>query len=168
MASSKSTSIWTRKRDLVYLGFFFTHVPIMLMVDIVPFYPEAIRSDVLVNIRQFYIETFRDKFFETPPNWFMFFLAMELVYHLPLSIWAVGALIREDPLVPVHLLIWAVQSFITTMTSLVDVWSWTDRTTDEKYNITTLYGPYALLAAFMGFDMFLRLRSLLVGKIKNA
>ncbi|KAJ9256489.1 hypothetical protein DTO207G8_2492 [Paecilomyces variotii] len=168
MASSKSTSIWTRKRDLVYLGFFFTHVPIMLMVDIVPFYPIAIRSDVLVNIRQFYIETFRDKFFETPPNWFMFFLAMELVYHLPLSIWAVGALIREDPLVPVHLLIWAVQSFITTMTSLVDVWSWTDRTTDEKYNITTLYGPYALLAAFMGFDMFLRLRSLLVGKIKSA
>lgn len=64
------------------------------MVDVVPFYPEAVRPDILVDIRQFYVETFRDKFFESPPDWFMFFLAMEVIYHLPLSIWAVGALIR--------------------------------------------------------------------------
>lgn len=50
----------------------------------------------------------------------------------------------DHPLVPVHLLVWAVHSFVTTMTCLVDVWSWTDRTSEQKTAITGLYGPYVL------------------------
>lgn len=46
-------------------------------------------------------------------------------------------------MVPVHLLAWGVQSFATTITCLVEVWGWADRTVAEKQNITMLYGPYA-------------------------
>ena len=68
---------------------------------------------------------------------------------------------------PVHLLIWAVQSFVTTLTSLLEVWDWTDRTIGQKRDITMLYGPYVAFGmcfpsykalsprAVCGNDMFL-------------
>lgn len=48
-------------------------------------------------------------------------------------------------MVPVHLLVWATQSFVTTVTCLVEAWSWVDRTTEQKRAITMLYGPYIML-----------------------
>lgn len=54
-------------------------------------------------------------------------------------------------MVPVHLLAFGVQAFVTTVTALVEVWSWTDRTDVEKQNITMLYGPYIALGMFITF-----------------
>lgn len=51
-------------------------------------------------------------------------------------------------MVPVHLLAFGVQAFVTTVTCLAEVWSWTDRTNAEKQNITMLYGPYAALGMY--------------------
>lgn len=47
------------------------------------------------DIRTFYIETYHDRFFSHPPAWFTMYLWLELVYHVPLSFWAVGALLRS-------------------------------------------------------------------------
>lgn len=58
-------------------------------------------------------------------------------------------------MVPVHLLVFGVQAFITTLTCLVEVWNWADRTDVEKQNITMLYAPYAALG--MRLLMFERL-----------
>ncbi|KAL1969844.1 hypothetical protein VTN77DRAFT_7353 [Rasamsonia byssochlamydoides] len=163
-STSTSISIWTRKLDLLYLVFFIIHVPIIFLVDITPLYPASLTPRFILRIREFYIETYHDKFFEHPPAWFGAYILMELVYHVPVSVWAVGGLVRDDPLVPLHLLIWAVQAFLTTLTCLVEVWSWTDRTREEKANISMLYGPYVGFAALMGVDMFWRLRKQLVQK----
>lgn len=54
----------------------------------------------------------------------------------------------DHPLVPVHLLVFGVQAFITTMTSLVVVWSWTDRSVAEKQQLTMLYAPYMALGMY--------------------
>lgn len=51
----------------------------------------------------------------------------------------------DHPLIPVHLLIFGIQAFVTSLTCLIDVWSWPDRTTPEKQQITYLYGPYVAL-----------------------
>lgn len=51
----------------------------------------------------------------------------------------------DNPLVPIHLLVFGVQSFVTSVACLVEVWSWTDRSTDQKTNITFLYAPYVAL-----------------------
>lgn len=51
----------------------------------------------------------------------------------------------DHPLVPVHLLVFGIQAFITTLTSLVVVWSWTDRSVAEKQQLTMLYAPYMAL-----------------------
>ncbi|KAJ5722784.1 hypothetical protein N7488_000819 [Penicillium malachiteum] len=170
------------RRDYAYLIFFIIHIPIIFLIDTAPLQPSWLRTELSQQLRDFYISTYRDKFFEEPaPVWFTTFIWMELLYHVPLSIWAIGGLLRDEllgicahmflisflltqyfvidhPLVPVHLLIFGVQAFITSLTCLVDVWSWEDRSTDEKTQITYLYAPYVALGALMALDMIFRLR----------
>jgi len=67
-------------------------------VDLYPFYPESIRPAFMTTLRQFYITTYADRLFTQPPAWFSLYAWMELVYHVPLSFWAVGALVRGDTL----------------------------------------------------------------------
>ncbi|EDP48445.1 integral membrane protein, putative [Aspergillus fumigatus A1163] len=146
-----SPSIWSRKRDLVYLIFFVIHIPTIFtnckaVVDAVPLLPTALQTDLAHQIRAFYVSSYNDKFFaEPPPPWFTAFIAMELFYHAPLSLWAIPALIRDNAMVPVHLLAFGVQAFVTSLACLVQVWSWEDRTVAQKRSITMLYGPYVAL-----------------------
>lgn len=51
----------------------------------------------------------------------------------------------DHPLVPVHLLIFGVEAFVTSLTCLVDMWTWPDRSIAEKQQLTALYGPYVAL-----------------------
>ena len=46
------------------------------------------------DLRTWYITTYHDRFFVTPPAWFNAYMWMEAVYHLPLSVWAVRALLQ--------------------------------------------------------------------------
>ncbi|KXL44651.1 hypothetical protein M433DRAFT_155571 [Acidomyces richmondensis BFW] len=154
-------SIFSRKRDLCYLLFFVIHIPIMYSVDLVSFYPEALTPQFMLNIRKFYIETYHDRFFTQPPAWFNMYMWMELLYHTPLSVWAIGALIRNDPKVPINLLIYAIQTAITTSTCIADYLSWSDFSNSEKFELGKLYVPYLALSLFMGVDMYGRLNVLL-------
>ncbi|KAJ5693447.1 hypothetical protein N7462_002870 [Penicillium macrosclerotiorum] len=136
----------SRKSDCIYLLFFATHVPIIFLIDTVPLQPAWLQTDLSGQLRDFYITNYRDKFFEFPaPGWFNTFIWMELLYHVPASLWAVWGLIKDHPLVPVHLLVFGIQAFVTSITCLVDVWSWPDRSVAEKQQLTTLYGPYVAL-----------------------
>jgi hypothetical protein len=63
-------------------------------VDLAPLYPETIKPQFITDIRTFYINTFHDQFFIKPPAWFTVYMWMELLYHTPLSVWAIGALLR--------------------------------------------------------------------------
>lgn len=66
-----------------------------VVADISPLYPDSIRPAFLDRIQQFYINTYHDKFFEeAAPAWFTVFIVMEALYHAPVSIWAIGALLR--------------------------------------------------------------------------
>jgi hypothetical protein len=159
------------------------------VVDAVPLLPSALQTNLAHQIRAFYVSSYNDKFFaEAPPPWFTAFIAMELFYHAPLSLWAIPALIRDNAMVPVHLLAFGVQAFVTSLACLVQVWSWEDRTVEQKRSITMLYGPYVALGmnillcvrvdcdgcadvclgAFMALDMVFRLRGRLLGKRKLA
>ncbi|MCJ1476073.1 hypothetical protein MMC13_004738 [Lambiella insularis] len=151
------TSIWTRKRDLFYLCFFAVHIAVMLLVDLTPLYPAALKPAVLMRLRAWYVTTYHDQFFTAPPAWFEAYMWLEAGYHLPLSVWVVGALGRDDPLVPIHLLVYSVQTAMTTLTCIVDYMSW-NVGLKTKMDLGALYGPYLLLSLGMGYDMFGRLK----------
>ncbi|RMY70214.1 hypothetical protein D0863_05949 [Hortaea werneckii] len=151
----------------------------MFCVDLAPFYPDSIRPQFMNDIRTFYIETYHDRFFSSPPAWFTMYLWLELLYHVPLSFWAVGALLRGslfvtlhaeyvrgngsslcilgDPKVPAHLLVFAVQTALTTSTCIADYLSWSGYSNAEKIELGKLYVPYLALSVFMGVDMWTRL-----------
>lgn len=81
------------KRDIAYLIFFASHLPIIYLVDTVPLQPQWIQTSLSSQLRTFYVSTYRDKFFEPPtPAWFNAFIWMELIYHVPASIWAIWGL----------------------------------------------------------------------------
>lgn len=87
----------TLKRDIAYLIFFTTHLPIIYLVDTVPLQPTWLQTELSSTLREFYITTYRDKFFESPaPVWFQAFIWMELVYHVPASLWAVWGLLSGE------------------------------------------------------------------------
>lgn len=68
------------------------------MVDLAGFYPTSVRPTFTLAIRDYYIDTYRDRFFIDPPLWFKGFMLLELVYHLPLSLWAIPAILRGESL----------------------------------------------------------------------
>ncbi|OCL02605.1 hypothetical protein AOQ84DRAFT_327175 [Glonium stellatum] len=147
-----------RKRDILYLTFFIIHLPVMFAVDLSPMYPEAIKPVWMTSLREWYIVTYQDQFFVRPPAWFNAYMWMEALYHVPLSAWAIGAIIRvDDPKFPLHLLIFATQTGVTTFTCIADYLSWGDISQDSKMTLGALYVPYLILAVFMGVDMFGRL-----------
>ncbi|KAL1620694.1 hypothetical protein SLS54_006050 [Diplodia seriata] len=63
----------------------------------------------------------------------------------------------DDPKVPIHLLIYACQTGITTMTCIAEYLSWDSFTNEQKLSLSGLYVPYLALSVFMGVDMFRRL-----------
>lgn len=67
---------------------------------------------------------------------------MEVLYHLPLSLWAIYGLHTNSPLVPTHLLVYAVQTGVTTGTCIAEALSWQGLTSGEKGNLMGLYVPY--------------------------
>ena len=92
----------------------------------------------MTSVRQWYITTYKDLQFVSPTAWFTFYAWMELFYHAPLSFWAVGALIRDDPKVPLHLLVYAMQTAVTTATCIAEYLSWSSLDGNEKMELGKL------------------------------
>jgi hypothetical protein len=66
------------------------------VVDLVRFYPEGTAPAISLQIQEYYIDTFRDKFFsDEAPAWFTSYLILEAVYHLPISIWMLNAILES-------------------------------------------------------------------------
>ena len=96
-AASVSRPLSARPLDAIYIVWFALHLLVMFNVDLVPSYPPSLTPQYLLDLRQWYIETHHDRFFVDPPAWFSLFMWMELIYHVPLSLWAIPALMRGRP-----------------------------------------------------------------------
>ena len=104
METSRPSSLSARPLDFTYVIWFALHLAIMFTVDLVPLYPKALQPSSLLALRQWYITTYHDRFFVDPPAWFNLFAWMELVYHVPLSLWVIGGLWRGEH----HVYVWRV------------------------------------------------------------
>ncbi|CZR62660.1 related to integral membrane protein [Phialocephala subalpina] len=147
---------FARKRDLVYFIHFCMSIPIMFLMDLQALYPPSLVPAFMENLKSFYINTYNDQFFINTPLFFKTFMWTEILYQAPVSLWAIPALLRNDPKVPVVLLPFATLVFLTTLTCVVDMWSWSVPL-EQKIELSKLYGPYLVLPAYMGVDMCLRL-----------
>ena len=54
----------------------------------------------------------------------------------------------DDPLVPLHLLIWSIETSLTTLVCVVDILNWPGYSREEVLALQQLYVPYFLLGKF--------------------
>ncbi|KAJ8118231.1 hypothetical protein OPT61_g733 [Boeremia exigua] len=173
-------SILTRKRDLIYFIFFLTHLPVMLVTfagianddglcvavtdqitgfDLTGYYPSNIKPLWMGELRAWYVATYGDRFFYNPPAWFGALTFLELVYHVPLTLWAIPALLRNDPRIPLALLVFGMETSITTLVCLAEMWSWEELRPEQRglSGLGGMYGGYLALGIFMTLDCYARL-----------
>ncbi|KAF2113436.1 transmembrane protein 6/97 [Lophiotrema nucula] len=160
-----ATSIFSRKRDLVYLMFFITHIPVMLAFDLTGYYPISIQRPWMTDLRTWYFAKYGDRFFAgpAPPPWFTLFMLLEFVFHLPVALWAIPALLRNDPRIPLALLVFGLETSITTLVCVAEMLSWDELTPAQKGlgGLGGTYGGYLALSLFMSVDCYARLDRIL-------
>ncbi|KAG9238967.1 transmembrane protein 6/97 [Amylocarpus encephaloides] len=159
-----ATSIFSRKRDLAYMVYFALGIPIAFAMDLQPIYPPHLLPEILVSLKDFYVRNYNDQFYINTPNFFRVFLWIEFVYQVPVMIWGLGGLYRNSPKVPLILLPFAVKVFLTTLTCMLEFPNF-PIPLEKKISLTTLYGPYLAVSAFMMIDMYLRLKKVIDNQV---
>ncbi|KAI0198032.1 transmembrane protein 6/97 [Astrocystis sublimbata] len=178
MSSSSSTA--RSILDRVYLVYFVIHIPILFCVDLVPLYPPSLwvppssPLHILSSLRTYYITTYNDQFFLPPPasipSFFKLFAFLELVIHLPVSVWAVSALTRKNEKggreggrlsgsAELLLLVYGFETALTTATCMYDIYLWDPAVVTAAQKTTLLaglYGGYLALAVILTVDMYAR------------
>ncbi|OAL48010.1 hypothetical protein IQ07DRAFT_623101 [Pyrenochaeta sp. DS3sAY3a] len=164
-----AVSIFQRKRDLVYLVFFIVHLPVMLGFDLTSMYPEAIKPLWMTSIRKWYVATYGDRFFYAPPPWFPALTALELLYHLPLTLWAIPALLRNDARIPLALLVFGLETSLSTLVCLAEMLSWEELSSAQRGlgGLGGMYGGYLATGIFMMLDCYARLDQMIVKQHKG-
>lgn len=154
---STSTRTW---RDNAWFAFFVVQIPIMLLVDLVPFYPTWMYVPpesplhFLSRIRTWYKATYNDLFFTGPtPPWFDFFGAVEAVFLFPFVAWSLWRLsdFKRGTTGPQELatLLFAFWYAMTTATCLNDVFYWDEDAypwEKKKVFLFQIYGPWFVLS----------------------
>ncbi|KAK7956466.1 uncharacterized protein PG986_005688 [Apiospora aurea] len=165
----------TSKLNTVYLVYFLIHIPILFCVDLVYFYPPAWYAAAgplapLGRLRAYYLASYKDQFFSPAgvPSFFPLFCFLELVFHLPVSVWAVRALSSasgtrglkgKDELL---LFLYGVETALTTATCMWEAYGWSEELVTGAEKVTLiggLYGSYFAVALLLSVDMWMRLTS---------
>ncbi|KFY71848.1 hypothetical protein V499_07979 [Pseudogymnoascus sp. VKM F-103] len=152
-----ATPILQRKRDTAYLVYFLIHIVVLFLVDLSPLYPSSLRPALSTKLLAYQADVYQDRFFAIEIPFFEFFRYMEAVIHLPVSFWAIRALVKADHKVPLVLFAYALQTVITTATCMYDFSQWEGVAVEAKWHLASLYGPYLLIATYMAVDMWGRL-----------
>ncbi|GAP84731.1 putative integral membrane protein [Rosellinia necatrix] len=161
--------------DRVYLVYFLIHIPILFCVDLVPLYPQSLWAfddsplRLLGALRTYYIENYNDQFFQPPParvpSFFALFAVLELLFHLPVSLWAVRALWSSSSSSPLSgasellLLVYGLETALTTFTCMYDAALWDPAVVSFEQKVVLvggLYGGYFALAVVLTVDMYAR------------
>ncbi|KAK8080275.1 hypothetical protein PG997_008093 [Apiospora hydei] len=154
----------TSKLNTVYLVYFIIHIPILFCVDLVYFYPPAWYAAAgplapLGRLRAYYLESYKDQFFSPAgvPSFFPLFCFLELVFHLPVSVWAVGVLAKKASLRgrdELLLFLYGVETALTTATCMWEAYGWSEELVTGAEKVTLIGGSLLL-----SVDMWMRLTS---------
>ncbi|KAI4866057.1 transmembrane protein 6/97 [Hypoxylon rubiginosum] len=168
--------------DKLYLTYFLIHLPVLFCVDLVPLYPASLwvppssPLHFLRELRVYYIETYNDQFFAPPPapipSFFPLFAFLELVFHLPVSVWAVRVLFRGGSgsgsgnqgglsgRAELLLLVYGIETALTTATCMYEAFLWDPAVVTAEQKVVLLgglYGGYLAVAILLTADMYTRL-----------
>jgi hypothetical protein len=64
------------------------------VVDFAPLYPAAYLPTISKELIEYQVSTYQDQFFVVDVPFFAFYRWLEVFFHLPVALWAIGALIN--------------------------------------------------------------------------
>jgi hypothetical protein len=109
-------------------------------------------------------QAYKDQFFAPPPatipSFFPLFAFLELVFHLPVSVWAVSALLRMtglDGRAELLLLVYGLETVLTTGTCMWEAWLWDEKLIslgEKMVLLGGLYGAYLAIGMFFSMPHF--------------
>lgn len=130
--------------------------------------PPTAPLHMLHDLRVYYLETYNDQFFAPSPpgpsipSFFALYALMELVFHLPVSVWAVGRLLPGkgsqgglDGAAELLLLVYGLQTALTTATCMYEAYLWDPTVVSAEQKLVLLgglYGGYLALGEYFLFS----------------
>lgn len=72
-----------RLLEWIFFFYFFSHIPITLLVDVQPLFPAELFPASLKQLLAWYAVEFKDPMMADPPIWFKSFVYCELIIQLP-------------------------------------------------------------------------------------
>ncbi|KAK7052314.1 putative membrane protein [Favolaschia claudopus] len=172
----------SRPLDLVYFGFFVSHIFASLCIDFQALYPPALVPSFLRVFANWYLEMSNDPFLNVmfgrdndPLIWFKSFLFLEVFFQFPTFFIAARGLLNDSRKNYVLMLVYGASTTTTVWPCL-----WTllaipgpspaalasgiaTLTFEQRAMLLSSYVPFCLLPLLMTVDMALRLHSI-VGK----
>lgn len=161
----------SKMRDKVYLPIVGTQLLGMLLLDLVPLYPECLWRwpssplHALVSLRAWWAARSGDPYFATATHepWFEAFLYVEALVQLPLTLYLVAELASLRPTSGAAELAGLAYGCVTFMGAIAcccDIWRMgPDRVRDEHWGklFWGTYLPFCIIPGIMAVDMYLRL-----------
>uniref|UniRef100_A0A8C5LTU9 Transmembrane protein 97 n=1 Tax=Leptobrachium leishanense TaxID=445787 RepID=A0A8C5LTU9_9ANUR len=74
---------FTRLLEWIFFLYFFTHIPITLLVDLQAVLPPQLYPQELLDLMKWYVVNFKDHMMMNPPAWFLSFCYCEGLFQLP-------------------------------------------------------------------------------------
>ncbi|KAJ1724976.1 Transmembrane protein 97 [Coemansia erecta] len=146
--------------DRLYFGYFVSHIPITLLVDVVPLFSSERIPAFMLGLNRFLTEQLSDPFMvigttRSDMTWFRSLLACELVFQLPFFFYAAYAIWNRFPSRHAPLLVYGAH-VSTTMVPILGMLAFgdIDRTLNQRLMLAGLYLPYLLIPLSMAFVSF--------------
>lgn len=141
--------------DTITRYFFLLHIPITLLVDLSPLYPDTRLFAVPHFIRNFYLSTFNDPVLSgasDPGGWFKSLLLLEGVVQLPICVFVVVQYARKrQTSLSTRLIIsgYSVQVATATWACIWESMAFTHLSTSEKISQLGFYLPYLIVPVML-------------------
>ncbi|KAJ2019195.1 Transmembrane protein 97 [Coemansia sp. S680] len=162
------------KLDIVYFFYFVSHIPITLLIDVVPIFPIELIPNALISLNSLLTDVLGDPFMgigsraRSDMTWFRSLLVCELVLQLPFFFYAVWALWTNCPRRHAPLLVYGVH-VATTMVPVLGMLfrGNVDRSCNTRAMLAGIYMPYLLIPLAMAYESFKHCVSALSASTKS-
>lgn len=140
----------------LYRWYFILHIPITLLVDLVPFYPDSEFFRIPNAIFHFYCRNFHDPLLSDHSlhaGWFRSFLFLEGLLQLPICCYLAMQRTDYGKVSRSLILTYAVQVFTTTFGCIAELSATEHISATNRWILYGFYLPYLVIAVIMAVDV---------------
>ncbi|KAI8967749.1 transmembrane protein 6/97, partial [Mycotypha africana] len=156
--------ILNRPIDWILFCYFVSHIPITILFDLQPLYPEWLIPDMLKQISYSYVQLTHDPFMDVSRPvmyWFKSFSICEAVLQLPFFFFAAYGVFRNKEWIRLPIAVYGAHVMTTVIPCLAEIYlnqKLFDLSDLQRNMLLCLYFPYFLIPLVGLVDSFIRIQ----------